>query len=151
MFYFLLLNPITQEVEKPGQLLSCIYELRKLVFTPIKPYTSEEHTSTAGEGEFAKPSVTAGGSQGSSDTVPEHTEEKENSSSGGSSCSSPSSSPCLHRSSSVGSDLDELLGKEFPQEDLPSLITRTIGKGELYEPLCHWHLYICSKRMYLYL
>ena len=39
------------------------------------------------------------------------------------------SSPHLHSSSDAGSDLEELLTKDFPQEDLPSLITRAIGKG----------------------
>ena len=51
-------------------------------------------------------------------------------SSSGSSSESPSSSPHPQRSSSDnGSDLEELLGKDFPNEDLPSLITRAMGKG----------------------
>ena len=41
-----------------------------------------------------------------------------------------SGSPGQHSSSDPGSDLDELLTKDFPTEDLPSLISRAIGKGE---------------------
>ena len=121
--------PTLQEVEKHGQLLSCIYELRKLVVTPIKQYSPpQDNATTASEAESTK-TVTVGEKDEHNDAA--RTEEGGGgSSSGGSSCSSPSSSPCLRRSSSVGSDLDELLAREFPQEDLPSLITRTIGKGK---------------------
>ena len=43
---------------------------------------------------------------------------------------SPSSPPnAQHSSSDGGSDLEELLAKDFPHEDLPSLLTRAMGKG----------------------
>ena len=44
-----------------------------------------------------------------------------------------SGSPGQHSSSDPGSDLDELLSKDFPTEDLPSLISRAMGKGMLVE------------------
>ena len=40
-----------------------------------------------------------------------------------------SGSPGQHSSSDPGSDLDELLTKDFSTEDLPSLISRAMGKG----------------------
>ena len=40
--------------------------------------------------------------------------------------------PGQHSSSDPGSDLDELLTRDFPTEDLPSLISRAMGKGELH-------------------
>ena len=46
---------------------------------------------------------------------------------------SPSSPPnAQHSSSDGGSDLEELLAKDFPHEDLPSLLTRAMGKGTQY-------------------
>ena len=41
-----------------------------------------------------------------------------------------SGSPGQHSSSDPGSDLDELLTRDFPTEDLPSLISRAMGKGK---------------------
>ena len=52
--------------------------------------------------------------------------------------SEPASDPCGScdeeeeegkQHSSSDSELEELLTKDFPHEDLPSLITRAIGKG----------------------
>lgn len=51
-------------------------------------------------------------------------EREEDEGSSGSSNESPQRS-----SSDNGSDLEELLAKDFPNEDLPWLITRAIGKG----------------------
>ena len=45
-----------------------------------------------------------------------------------SSYSSPPSSPRLNRSSSLSS-IDDILAKDFPQEDLPSLILKGLGKS----------------------
>lgn len=51
-----------------------------------------------------------------------------------------SGSPGQHSSSDPGSDLDELLTKDFPTADLPSLLSRAMGKGE-YTPSC------CNKKL----
>lgn len=58
-------------------------------------------------------------------------EEGDDESSSGRSCGSPTfnSPPAQHSSSDPGSDLDELLSKHFPNEDLPSLLTKAMGKG----------------------
>ena len=103
-----------------------------MLMTPIKPYSSEvpprEHPASQerkdrrGSGDGVGDGD-GGGTAGSGD------EEGDDSSSGRS--GSPTSSPqAQHSSSDGGSDLEELLGKDFPNEDLPSLITRAIGKGE---------------------
>lgn len=91
--------------------------------TPLKPYASPRQPTTAGD---------SGDSKSLSQEYQEDNRcdnEDSSSSGGGSPYSSNSSSPRLQRSSSIGSDLDELLAKDFPQEDLPSLITRSLGKG----------------------
>ena len=68
-------------------------------------------------------------SSSSQDNSPCHEgNHRDDGSSGGSSCSTPPSSPRLNRSSSISS-IDDLLAKDFPQSDLPSLILRSIGKG----------------------
>lgn len=77
--------------------------------TPIKPYNSGDSHPKKVDGA-KKPEPTEG--TGSDD-------EEEG---------SPTSSQ-QHSSSDGGSDLDDLLTKDFPQDDLPSLITRAMGKG----------------------
>ena len=77
------------------------------------------------------PSSGGDSSSSSQEDSPQHVPAtQDGGSSGGSSCSTPPSSPRLHRSSSASS-IDDLLAKDFPQEDLPSLITRTIGKSKI--------------------
>ena len=104
--------------------MQCINELRQMLLTPIKPYSpaSEKESigDTAGEGETkSPPSKTAEKSR--QDSGDDEEEERPG---------SPSSPPNAQPSSSdPGSDLEELLAKDFPHEDLPSLVTRAMGKG----------------------
>lgn len=99
--------------------------------TPLKPYSPSEeegqhkHKSRRkGKTSSHRPEAEGGTTSG-----------EEEDSSSGSSCDSPTGSPHPQRSSSDGgSDLEELLTKDFPHEDLPSLITRAMGKGG---PHCH--------------
>jgi len=101
-----------------------------MLMTPIKPYSSLEvpprdHPASQ-ERKDLRGSVDGVGDGGV--TAGSGDEEGDDSSSGRS--GSPTSSPqAQHSSSDGGSDLEELLGKDFPHEDLPSLITRAIGKG----------------------
>ncbi len=89
--------------------------------TPIKPYgasaTAAPSTSTTAEGNPKK----LGGVATKPDAAGSGDEEEEE--------GSPNSSPQQHSSSDNGSDLEDLLTKDFPQDDLPSLITRAMGKG----------------------
>ena len=78
--------------------------------TPIKPYSGSSETRP--KKVPRKPDLSEGvGSD----------EEEEG---------SPTCSPHQHSSSDGGSDLEDLLTKDFPQDDLPSLMTRAMGKGE---------------------
>ena len=110
---FLSLPPSPQDMEKHGYLLQCFQELRQMLQTPIKPYDSADgHPKKLGGAK--KPEPTEG--TGSDD-------EEEG---------SPTSSQ-QHSSSDGGSDLEDLLTKDFPQDDLPSLMTRAMGKGVWYK------------------
>ena len=97
-------------MEKHGYLLQCFQELRQMLQTPIKPYSSGE-VCPKKVGVAKKPELVEGAGSD---------EEEEG---------SPSSSFQQHSSSDGGSDLEDLLMKDFPQDDLPSLITRAMGKG----------------------
>lgn len=78
--------------------------------TPIKPYNSKDiHPKKTGGAKKPEP-IEGTGSD----------EEEEG---------SPTSSSQQHSSSDGGSDLEDLLTKDFPQDDLPSLMTRAMGKG----------------------
>lgn len=80
--------------------------------TPIKPYSGNTETRPKKVGSVPKPEPLEGvGSD----------EEEEG---------SPTCSPQQHSSSDGGSDLEDLLTNDFPQDDLPSLMTRAMGKGE---------------------
>lgn len=118
-------------MEKHGRLLQCINELRQMLGTPIKPYSPSDETDNKEQLPVK------------SSTSPEKS--RENKTDGGSGdededgympngrSASPNLSPqAQHSSSDGGSDLEELLAKDFPHEDLPSLITRAMGKGTLY-------------------
>ena len=100
-------------MEKHGHLFQCFSELRQMLQTPIKPYTpSQSHKTHTGVLPRPNKKLAYGNcGVGSGDE-----EER-----------APSPQP--HSSSDNGSDLEDLLDKEFPPEDLPSLITRAIGKG----------------------
>lgn len=83
--------------------------------TPIKPYNSRTEATPKARGGPKQVKQEPQDGTGSGD------EEDEG---------SPSNSPQQHSSSDGGSDLEELLTRDFPQEDLPSLITRAMGKGK---------------------
>lgn len=103
-----------QDMEKHGYLVQCFNELRQMLQTPIKSYTHSPDVQPQKQ-KVVKPAEPAAEGAGSGD------EDEEG---------SPTSSPQQHSSSDGGSDLEELLTKDFPQDDLPSLITRAMGKGE---------------------
>ena len=108
-------------MEKHGHLVLCFNEIRQMLQTPIKSYSqTETHTKKKG---MDKPSVIEG--MGSGDEDEEGMER-------------PRSPQAQHSSSDGGSDLEELLSKKFPQEDLPSHITRAMGKGVSYVRLVVW-------------
>lgn len=116
-----------QDMEKHGRLILCVNELHQMLKTPIKPYSPAEQESKT---KRKRRRVKAGSPQPKPESEATSGEENDEDSSSGSSCCSPSASPRPQRSSSDGgSDLDELLAKDFPHEDLPSLITRALGKG----------------------
>ena len=107
---------LLQDMEKHGHLLQCFSELRQMLLTPIKPYTPAEPNLKKTKTNKLKISEGVSGDE-EEDIVGCPT--------------SPASSPqAQHSSSDGGSDLEELLAKDFPQEDLPSLITRAMGKGK---------------------
>ena len=103
--------------------------------TPLKPYSP---SAEAGQHKLKHKSRRKGkASSHRAEAEGGTTSGEEGDSSSGSSCDSPTGSPRPQRSSSDGgSDLEELLTKDFPHEDLPSLITRAMGKGG---PHCHCH------------
>ena len=109
-------------------MLQCFNELRQMLQTPIKPYSPTQ----------AKKSSRSSGSNNMSINRPLVRDTSTNSSTtaglgvwvGSGDEEERVSSPHQHSSSDAGSDLEELLTKDYPQEDLPSLITRAIGKGE---------------------
>lgn len=103
-----------QDMEKHGHLLQCFNELRLMLQTPIKPYNAADKPAVR-----MKKSKPAEAAAGSGDEDEELTGPPQ----------SPTSSPQQQSSSDGGSDLEELLGRDFPHEDLPSLITRAVGKG----------------------
>ena len=111
-------------MEKHGRLVQCISELRQMLLTPIKPYSPALEQDTGGE---------SGDGPGETKTSSKKTTEKVRQDSGDEDeerPGSPTSPPnAQHSSSDGGSDLEELLAKDFPHEDLPSLITRAMGKG----------------------
>lgn len=115
-----------QDMEKHGRLLSCIGELRTMLMTPIKPYSPEAPSAEQPASQERKEP----GSGGDGGGTPGSGDEEQDDSSSGRSGSPTSSSHAQHSSSDGGSDLEELLARDFPHEDLPSLITRAIGKGE---------------------
>ena len=124
-------------MEKHGRLVQCINELRQMLLTPIKPYSatpppdptaSQENGEGEGEGEgdggeTNSPPEGEGGETARQEAGPGDDDDEDRP-------GSPSSPPnAQHSSSDGGSDLDELLAKDFPHEDLPSLFTRAMGKG----------------------
>ena len=118
-------------MEKHGRLVQCINELRQMLLTPIKPYSpapvaaskdKENEGEEEGEGETKSPEGKVTEKPGQ-DVGDDEDEERPG---------SPSSPPnAQHSSSDGGSDLEELLAKDFPHEDLPSLLTRAMGKGNV--------------------
>lgn len=80
-----------------------------MLATPIKPYNYSSSPSVPNK----TPEVNSNPTAGSGD---EEDESKQQSSS--------------------DSELEELLARNFPHEDLPSLITRAIGKGECVTLYC---------------
>lgn len=131
------LQEIEQDIEKHGRLVQCINELRQMLLTPIKPYSpvppgaptaSHDKETNEGDGE---------GEGGETKSPPEgKAREKVRQEAGAGDDDdedrpgSPSSPPnAQHSSSDGGSDLEELLAKDFPHEDLPSLLTRAMGKA----------------------
>ncbi len=87
--------------------------------TPIKPYNNTETHSLKKKLPQLKPVEETSGSG-----------DEDEEGVGGRPRSPASSSPQAHHSSSdCGSDLEELLAKSFPGEDLSSLLTRAMGKG----------------------
>ncbi len=126
-----------QEMEQPGRLLPSINELHHMLRTPIKPFSpSEPEVPSTGRKHRHRrsgktsPRLNPEPCSGDEDETGGRGEDE--SSSGSSNESPSSSSPRSQRSSSDnGSDLEDLLVKDFPNEDLPSLITRAIGKGGL--------------------
>ena len=110
-----------QDMEKHGYLLQCFQELRQMLQTPIKPYSpSATAAAPTSEGHTKRHPKKEGGVASKPDAGSGDEEEEEG---------SPNSSPQQHSSSDNGSDLEDLLTKDFPQDDLPSLITRAMGKG----------------------
>jgi len=107
-----------QDMEKHGHLVQCFNELRQMLQTPIKPYTpSQTHRTRDGMLPRSSKKLASFGSGGGGGVGSGDEDER-------------AQSPQPHSSSDNGSDLEDLLDKEFPPEDLPSLITRAIGKGE---------------------
>ena len=89
-----------------------------MLFTPIKPYSLDSEK----EGEKVAETTVSSPKKPRQDSGEDDEEERPG---------SPSSPPnAQHSSSDGGSDLEELLTKDFPHEDLPSLITRAMGKGK---------------------
>lgn len=77
--------------------------------TPIKPYNSKDiHPKKIGRANKPGPIEGTG------------SDEEED--------GSPTSSH-QHSSSDGGSDLEDLLSKDIPEDDLPSLMARAMGKG----------------------
>ena len=121
-------------MEKHGRLVQCINELRQMLLTPIKPYSpvpptpaasqDKENEGVEGEGEGGEtksPPEGKGREKAQQETGDDDDDDRPG---------SPSSPPnAQHSSSDGGSDLEELLAKDFPHEDLPSLFTRAMGKG----------------------
>lgn len=105
------LPTLAQDMEKHGRLICCIQELRQMLATPIKPYNRSSSPNVR-----KTPEVNPDPPVGSGD---EEDESKQQSSS--------------------DSELEELLARDFPHEDLPSLITRAMGKGGY---AVHVYLYI---------
>lgn len=99
-------------MEKHGHLIQCFNELRQMLQTPIKPYNPSQSRKACATAATNKKAFKVGMGAGSGDE------------------DDRAQSPQPHSSSDNGSDLDDLLDKEFPPEDLPSLITRAIGKGK---------------------
>ena len=126
-------------MEKHGRLIQCIQELRQMLLTPIKPYSPLSENDSENSGE----------SSGGKKTPPRKSPEKPRQESGDDEDEerpgSPTSPPnAQHSSSDGGSDLEELLAKDFPHEDLPSLITRAMGKGNNVSQSWVWpHHYLC--------
>ena len=119
---------VFQDMEKHGRLLSCIGELRTMLMTPIKPYSPEVPSAEQPASQERKEPGSGGGYGGGG--TPGSGDEEQDDRSSGRSGSPTSYSHAQHSSSDGGSDLEELLARDFPHEDLPSLITRAIGKGE---------------------
>ena len=111
-------------MEKHGRLVQCINELRQMLLTPIKPYSPDSEKE--GEGEIAEDGVTKSPPRKSVAKPRQDSGDDEEEDRPGSPSSPPNAQPS---SSDPGSDLEELLAKDFPHEDLPSLITRAMGKG----------------------
>ena len=112
-------------MEKHGRLIQCISELRQMLLTPIKPYSpcSEQE-------DEEEPGESSGGKITPTRKSPEKPRQESGDDDEEERPASPSSPPnAQHSSSDGGSDLEELLAKDFPHEDLPSLITRAMGKG----------------------
>ena len=126
-------------MEKHGRLLQCINELRQMLLTPIKPYIDHEDKEPTTTSPLEKcpqgDSKLDGGSGDEEEDIPNGRS------------SSPTHSPqAQHSSSDGGSDLEELLAKDFPQEDLPSLITRAMGKGNtksVHVTWCVVYVFVC--------
>lgn len=108
-----------------------------MLLTPIKPYSpappapaalqDKENEGGEEEGEGGEETRSLPEGKGREKAHQEAGDDDEEDRPG-----SPSSPPnAQHSSSDGGSDLEELLAKDFPHEDLPSLFTRAMGKGIL--------------------
>lgn len=115
-------------MEKHGHLVQCFSELRQMLQTPIKPYSPSQTRKTCAAGMASQSNKKAGFKAGLGAGSGDEDERAQ--------------SPQPQSSSDNGSDLDDLLAKDFPQEDLPSLITRAIGKGTLTQQ-SSWQLLFC--------
>ena len=116
----------SQDMEKHGRLICCVSELRQMLLTPIKPYTAVRQDPVlqepAQEQWRDKTQVRLRHLRGRGRGQLVWTVRKPR----------PNSSPNnQHSSSDRESDLEELLAKDFPHEDLPSLLTRAMGKGRV--------------------